>query len=105
MSNDRKAKRVSCLVPVDGQESGLFSQTRTVDFSETGIGFVSKREIPLNHEITIELDLGADEDPAFVVGIVKWVEKMDTGDYRIGLHFKDVMDGSKTRLNQYFSKQ
>ena len=104
MDNQRKSERFSCLVPVDGQRESIYSHLQTVDFSSSGLGFLSKKEIPLNQEVAIELDLQADDDPAFVVGIVKWVQKTDDGSYRVGLQFKDQIDDSQTRIDQYFSK-
>ncbi len=103
MNNKRKSERFDCLVPVDGQQTSVFSQLKTIDFSSTGLGFISKNEIPVDQEIAIELDLKEYDDPAFVVGIVKWVCKTENGDYRIGLHFKDLIDDSKTRIDRYFS--
>jgi len=103
MKNKRRTARVSCLVPVDGQEGGTFDNLRTVDISKTGIGFVSQKKIPLNKKIAIELDLNGDES-VFVIGRVKYVRPIaQTQNYRIGLSFTDVPSGNKSRLNKYFS--
>ncbi|VAW12894.1 hypothetical protein MNBD_BACTEROID05-1264 [hydrothermal vent metagenome] len=102
----RKVKRIECLVPVEGKEGGLFDQTRVVDFSKGGVGFVSDHEIPVNQEIAIEFDLKEDEEPAFVIGKVRWVTPILGSDkFRIGLIFDDVLRGSKTRLDKYFKKE
>lgn len=102
MKNKRRSARVSCLVPVDGQEGGTFDNLRTVDISKTGIGFVSQKKIPLNKKIAIELDLNEDES-VFVIGRVKYVRPIaQTQNYRIGLSFTDVRNGNKSRLSEYF---
>ena len=102
MKNKRRTARVSCLVPVDGQEGGTFDNLRTIDISKTGIGFVSQKKIPLNKKIAIELDLN-EEESVFVIGRVKWVHPIArTQHYRIGLSFTDIKNGNKSRLNEYF---
>ena len=105
MKNQRKNKRVQCMVPVDGKEGGVFDNLRTLDISKGGIGFVSQKDIPLNEKIAIELDIEKDQNPIFAVGKVQWVVRMpDSESFRIGMTFDDVFQGSKTRLNKYFSK-
>lgn len=106
MSNQRKNERYSCLVPIDGKEGGVFDRTLTVDFSKRGLGFVSKHRIPVNKEIPIEIELTVDGKSAFVVGRVQWVHRiLNSKNYRVGISFKDVMRGSKSRLDQYFKEQ
>ena len=103
MSNQRKSKRQACFVPIEGKDGSVFNQTLTVDFSKRGLGFVSDHRIPLNKEIPIEIELSIDGESAFVVGQVQWVRRIaNTKNYRIGISFKDVMRGSKSRLDQYF---
>jgi Tfp pilus assembly protein PilZ len=105
MSEHRKNKRHLCLVPVEGKSGSVFDNTQTVDLSKGGMGFVSPRKIPVNKEIPIELDMTIDGEPVFVIGKVCWVTRMaDSKNYRIGVFFKDVMQGSKSRLNQYFKE-
>lgn len=103
--NKRKAPRFDCAVPVDGKQGAVFSDIKTVDISRNGIGFVSNHAIPLNERIAIELALKPDTDPVLVVGQVKWVSKIgDTNQYRIGLTFSDIIDGSKDALNESLSR-
>jgi len=105
MPNHRKNKRVTCHVPVDGKEGGVFDQTEAVDFSKGGLGFISHRRIPVNKEIPIEIELAVEGSPVFVIGRVQWVRRIpDSSNYRIGVSFKDVLRGSKSRLNQYFKE-
>lgn len=105
MSDFRKNARYTCLVPVDGKDGSVFDQTQTVNFSKGGLGFISRHRIPVNKEIPIEIDLTNDGDPVFVIGKVQWVRRvLKTKTYRIGVVFKDVIRGSKSRLNQYFKK-
>ncbi len=103
MNNKRKNKRFDCLVPVDGKKDSTFDGIRTVDYSKSGIGFISKNEIPVNQEIALEIDLDEMGDPAFVIGRVQWVRPVpESGCYRIGMEFKEVLRGSKSRLDQHF---
>ena len=100
-SDKRKARRFNCLVPVDGKEGTAFSTTKTVDISRDGIGFVSSRAIPLKEKIAIELALKPDTEPVLVIGEVRWVRKLsDSEQYRIGLTFSDVIDGSRDLLGE-----
>lgn len=103
MKNKRRAPRQDCLVPVDGKQGSVFSGIQTVDFSKGGLGLISSKKIPVNKEIAVELDLNADEEPVLAIGRVQWVRKVRGEDfYRLGMIFKDVLRGSKSRLEQYF---
>ena len=105
--NNRKSKRISCFVPVEGKSGSCFDDFSTVDFSKGGLGFITQHKVAVNKEIAIEIDLDANAEPAFVIGKVCWVKKMPAPEkgYRVGVIFKDVLRGSKSRLNQYFSKK
>lgn len=103
--NKRKNERRNCAVPVDSREGSLFDKSKTIDISKGGLGFISKNVIPLHKEIPIEIDINEDSDPVFVVGKVEWVEPMaDSSNFRVGISFNQVLDGSKSRLIQYFRK-
>ena len=100
----RKNDRQMCYVPVDGKANSLFSEVMTVDISQGGIGFVSSREIPLNEQIAVEVELGVQQESALVVGEVRWVEPVrGRREYRIGMKFVRVISpGSRSRLTEYF---
>jgi hypothetical protein len=54
----------------------------------------------LNEKVAIELALKPDTEPVLVIGEVKWVRKIsDTDQYRIGLTFADVIDGSRDDID------
>ena len=100
LANKRKSARFDCDVPVDGKEGAVFASTKTVDISRDGIGFLSNHAIPLNEKVAIELALKPDTEPVLVIGEVKWVRKIsDTDQYRIGLTFADVIDGSRDDID------
>ena len=104
VENKRKTPRFDCFVPVEGKASSVFSSTKTVDISRDGIGFLSSRPVALKERIAIELALKPDTDPVLVIGEVKWVRKLsDSDQYRIGLTFSDIIDGSKDALNESLS--
>ena len=99
-ANKRKSARFDCYVPVNGKEGAAFSSTKTVDISRDGIGFLSNHAVPLNEKVAIELALKPDTEPVLVIGEVKWVRKIsDTDQYRIGLTFADVIDGSRDDID------
>ena len=98
MSEKRKNHRRRCLVPIEGKEDGPFNQTTTIDLSSSGIGLISKSPVSLDQEIPIELDLADDQNPVLVIGKVQWIKPLaDSNNYRIGLSFKEVLQGSKSR--------
>ncbi len=104
--NKRKAPRFDCLVPVEGQKASVFSSTRTVDISRDGIGFISNHPVPLKERVAIELVLKPDTDPVLVVGEVMWVRRIgETDQYRIGLNFADIIDGSRDILDENLSNR
>ena len=104
-SNKRKSRRQACLVPITGKEGSAFEQTQTIDISKSGLGIISSRRIPLNKEIAIQLDLNEEGEPVLVLGQVKWIEPIiKSKQFRVGVYFKNILNGSKSRLNHYFSQ-
>ena len=102
--NKRKSKRLSCEVPLEGKKGSVFDATNVIDISKGGIGFISSRRIPVNKKIPIQLDLDENDMPVLVIGRVKWSRAINgSSQYRIGVTFEEVMHGSKTRLQKYFS--
>ncbi len=100
LDNKRKSRRFDCYVPVDGKEGEGFACTKTVDISRDGIGFVSQHAAKLHEKVAIELLLKPDAEPVLVVGEVKWVSRIpDTDQYRVGLTFADVIDGSQEEID------
>lgn len=99
-ADKRRSTRFDCAVPVDGKDGAIFTSTKTVDISRDGIGFISNHQVPLNEKVAIELVLKPDTDPVLVIGQVKWVRKIgQTEQYRIGLTFEDVIDGSQSDID------
>jgi c-di-GMP-binding flagellar brake protein YcgR len=103
-ANKRTEERYNCFVPVEGKNGSEFDETKTVDISRHGIGFLSAHAIPLNQKIAVEISLKPNTEPVLVVGVVKWVRKIEDSDqYRIGMTFSEIISGSSTRLDKYFS--
>lgn len=101
-SNKRNDPRQDCVVPVEGKQGSAFDDTKTVDISRHGIGFVSSHPHEINEKVAIEIQLKPNTEPVLVLGVVKWVRKISASDqYRIGLNFQEVLSGSETRLNKY----
>ena len=87
-TNSRKNKRQGCIVPVDGKQGSAFENIQAVDISRNGIGFVSDREIPLDEEIAVEIDMSENGEPVIVMGKVQWVHPIkDSDQYRVGMKF------------------
>lgn len=102
----RKSRRFNCLVPVDGKEGSAFHSTKTVDISRDGIGFISNHAIPLKEKVAIEIALTPETEPVLVIGEVKWVRKIsDSDQYRIGLTFSEIIDGSRDALDTTLSSR
>jgi Tfp pilus assembly protein PilZ len=105
VSDSRRNKRQICVVPVEGKKNSVFDHTQVIDFSKGGIGFVSQHRIPLNKEVPIEIDLTDEGASVFVMGRVQWVQRIENSkNYRVGLSFQDILQGSKSRLNEYFKE-
>ena len=104
--NKRSEDRYNCFVPVEGKTGSEFDQTRTVDISRHGIGFLSAHPIPLNQKIAVEIALKPNTEPVLVVGVVKWVRKIGVSDqYRFGMVFSEMISGSSSRLDKYLSSK
>ncbi len=102
--DNRSEARYGCYVPVEGKSGSEFDDTKTIDISRHGIGFISSHPIPLNQKIAIELALKPNTEPVLVIGVVKWVKKLEDGEqYRVGMTFAEIISGSPTRLDKHFS--
>ena len=104
--NQRSESRYDCFVPVEGKDGCEFDQTKTLDFSRHGIGFLSSQPIGINQKIALEIVLKPNTEPVMVIGVVKWVRKIEVSNqYRIGMVFSEVISGSPTRLEKYFNSK
>ena len=102
MQNKRKNSRHTCAVPVDGKQDGPFGSSKTIDFSQGGLGLISSHRLSLNKEIAIQLDLSEEGHFALVVGKVQWVIPIaQTPNFRIGVAFKELLQGSRTHVKDY----
>lgn len=102
MQDKRKIPRHVCAVPVDGKQGGPFERSKTVDFSEGGLGFISRHKVAVNKEIAIQLDLSEEGHSALVVGKVQWVNPVaGTNNFRIGVSFRDMLQGARTNVKHY----
>ena len=104
--NQRIEARYNCLVPVEGKEGSEFDQTKTLDISRHGIGFLSSHPIAINQKIALEIVLKPNTQPVMVIGVVKWVRKIGVSDqYRVGMVFSEIISGSPTRLDKYLTSK
>ena len=70
------------------------------------IGFVSSHALSFKQKIPIELALSPEGDPLLVEGEVQWIRPLSIRKkYRVGLTFKNILNGSKSRLEQYFQNK
>lgn len=105
-ANQRSESRYNCLVPVEGKEGSEFDQTKTMDISRHGIGFLSAHPVAINQKIALEIVLKPNTEPVMVVGVVKWVRKIEvSGQYRVGMVFSEIISGSSTRLDKYLNSK
>ena len=102
--NQRSENRYNCYVPVEGKEGSEFDRTKTLDISRHGIGFLSSHPIGINQKIALEIVLKPNTKPVMVIGVVKWVRKLEVdGQYRIGMVFSEIISGSPARLDNYLT--
>ena len=102
----RKNERLFCKVPVDAQAGGNFSDIRTVDFSKGGLGFISKKPVPLKEHIAVAVELNPQNEVALLLGQVQWVsQNPQTRAYHVGMQFvQELASGSRLDLERYFKK-
>ncbi len=63
---------------------------------------ISNRRLSVNKEIAIQLDLSEDGHSALVVGKVQWVSPIgETNSFRVGVAFKDILQGARSNLRSY----
>jgi len=106
VSNQRVESRFDCFVPVEGKEGREFERTKTLDISRHGIGFLTSQAIGINQKIALEIVLKQNTEPVMVVGVVKWVRKIGiTDQYRVGMVFSEIISGSSSRLDKYFTSK
>ena len=105
-ANQRVEDRYNCLVPVEGKEGSEFDRTKTLDISRHGIGFLSSHPTAINQKIALEIVLKPNTEPVMVIGVVKWIRKIEVSDqYRVGMMFSEILSGSSSRLDRYFSSK
>ena len=104
--NQRGETRYDCSVPVEGKQGREFEQTKTLDISRHGIGLLTSQSIGINQKIALEIVLKQNTEPVMVIGVVKWVRKIEVSDqYRVGMVFSEIISGSPNRLDRYFSSK
>ena len=100
--NKRKNTRHDCLVPVEGKKGSAFANSRTVDISQGGAGLVVSDYVPINTKMAVEIDLEPQGEPIVAVGLVKWIQQLNSNVFRLGLCFTEVRTDSKSRIDEYF---
>ncbi len=104
--NKRSESRRNCLVPVEGKDGSQFDQTKTLDISRHGIGLISSQHVGINQKIALEIVLKPNTEPVIVIGVVKWVRKIEVSDqYRVGMVFSEIISGSSSRLEKYLASR
>jgi hypothetical protein len=104
--NQRSEARHNCLVPVEGKKGSEFDQIKTLDISRHGLGLLSSHSVGVNQKIALEIVLKPNTEPVIVIGIVKWVRKLEDSDqYRVGMVFSEIISGSSTRLDKYLTSK
>ena len=105
-TNQRNEIRHNCLVPVEGKEGSEFDRTKTLDISRHGIGLISSQSVGINQKIALEIVLRPNTEPVMVIGVVKWVRKLEVSEqYRVGMAFSEIISGSGSRLDKYLNSK
>lgn len=99
----RKLKRYPCFVPVESRKGTEFDRSQTVDISSKGAGFLSRRFIPVDTKMAVELNLSSQGDPVMAMGRVTWIRQIPDSDmYHLGLTFTEIPARIKNRLEKIF---
>ncbi|MFZ5800381.1 MAG: PilZ domain-containing protein [Candidatus Omnitrophota bacterium] len=102
----REHPRWDCRVPIMCRRGTVFDNAQTMDISNTGVGFLSSRFVPVNTSLILEIALSPKSEPIMALGRVCWVQKCRHSDnYRLGMNFTDVSEDSKRRLTDYFARE
>ena len=105
-TNQRIEARHDCFVPVEGKKGSEFDQTKTLDISRHGIGFLSSQPVGINQKIALEIVLKPNAEPVMVIGVVKWIRKLeDSNQYRVGMVFSEIISGNSTRLDKFLTSK
>lgn len=113
----RRVKRVSAKIPLSfmihtSMEKDLTLAQHelsayTVDISATGMGIISSVYVPEGALLSIQLDgnlispeRGKQENYLDITGEVA-SSKMETGQYRLGILFKELSEQDKTALKKF----
>ena len=71
-----------------------------------GSAFFLLNPIGINQKIALEIVLKPNTEPVMVIGVVKWVRKIEVSkQYRIGMVFSEIISGSPVRLDKYFNSK
>lgn len=99
----RKAERHECAVPIESKKGTAFAAGQTVDISDSGVGLISKKFIPINTTMAIEIAFAPEADPVLALGEVKWVERLSNpARYRIGMVFSQGPTGLRSYVSRFF---
>ncbi|MBF0511030.1 MAG: PilZ domain-containing protein [Candidatus Omnitrophica bacterium] len=102
----RSENRYNCFVPVESKKGYEFDSTKTFDISRHGMGFLSLKPVAVNQKIALEIILKPNTEPVMVIGVVKWVRKIEVSNqYRVGMTFSDVISGSPARFDKYLKSK
>jgi hypothetical protein len=69
-----------------------------LDFSSTGMRVLTKREIKINEDDTLEVRITSAFDPVTVPVAVRWSKKLGWRRYETGVQFVDLTDEARAVL-------
>jgi c-di-GMP-binding flagellar brake protein YcgR len=100
----RQAPRLDCRVPIMCRRGSAFDRAQTLDISEGGVGLLTRKFIPVDTNLIMEIALSPNSAPVMVLGRVCWVQRFRSADnYRLGMNFTDITADSRNRLTNYLN--
>jgi c-di-GMP-binding flagellar brake protein YcgR len=98
----RTAPRWDCRVPIMCRRGSDFDSAQTLDISRGGVGLLTRKFIPVNTNMIMEIALSPHAAPVMVLGRVCWVQKSASAEsYRLGMNFTEIASDSRNRLAGY----
>jgi len=88
----RVFQRINVDFPVEIRQPGadVVINAKCRDIAAAGIGLVVDRQMPLNKNLMVKLQIPDERQPYSVRARAVWSQEIESGIWRTGLNFKDI---------------
>ena len=104
----RKSPRVRCYLPVRlfSQGDPKLIETLTKDLGIEGLKCLSPALKPVSRPVSLEIDLGAGEEPVSVNAQTVWFQSVpESEQFYLGISFRDLSEKDRERLSKYINSR